>query len=74
MPLCGKCGIFVNNIGKHVMRGRCKLQHIRKKIRKIVKRRILYDEKNGRGETQLQTEIPSIGDHLRKAGETRETI
>ena len=30
MEVCNNCGVAVNNLPKHLMRGRCKEQHIRK--------------------------------------------
>ena len=30
MVCCDSCGVDVSNIGKHIRRGRCVFQHIRK--------------------------------------------
>ena len=34
---CPKCGIYVSNLRKHKARGRCFVQHIRRKDRQIQK-------------------------------------
>ena len=34
MPKCPDCGVQVNNLRKHIARGRCERQHIRKDLEK----------------------------------------
>lgn len=36
--MCGSCHVAVNNIGRHISRGRCKEQHVRKKIKMLTPR------------------------------------